>query len=186
MKMIAAKKTHLPRAAYARGILTLDLPTAREPVLWRQEIRNISTITFSLHQLNDYDRALILRVADGAEQIIATFDNAAAADDALDALRGILLRPRSKFSLLNIFKWLVVLGLLWLVLVFGLNIGMNVVPPTPPEAQQAAPPSPPTAAPPTVATGVDTAAPNVPPAPPQPAPPSPAVDNATPASPKAQ
>jgi hypothetical protein len=118
------KPNRSPHAVYVRGVLTLDLPTARDPVLWRQEIKNISTIIFSIHPLDNHDYGLILRVADGADQIIATFDNPDDADQALDTLRKILLKARKNFILLYIIKWLLILILLGLTIRLGFLLGI--------------------------------------------------------------
>jgi len=146
--------TRPARAIYARGILTLDLPAACDPIIWRQQIKNITSIAFALHQLPDSNIALVLRMPDAAEQIIATFDSLPAAENTLAALRAILVRPQRKFILLNVLKWLVILCLVWLSLRLGIELGLDsqpthtvpvapqtMVPPTPdPTPGQAQPP----------------------------------------------
>lgn len=122
---MSKKHTSQAHATYTRGILTIDLPRAKEPVLWRQEIKDISRISFSLQTLANGERALVLRADDGAEQIIATFDQPAAADEALAALREILLRPHSGKpwrGLLRIVKWLFILLLLWWLIQFAIHL----------------------------------------------------------------
>jgi len=141
------------RVIYARSTLTLDLPAACDPIIWRQQIKNIASIAFALHQLPDSNIALVLRMPDAAEQIIATFDSLPAAEDTLAALRTILVRPRRKSILLNVLKWLVILGLFWLALHVGIQVGLNsqsahAVPVAP---QTLAPSQPDIAAPPTQA-----------------------------------
>lgn len=110
------KQQRPPQAFYARGILTLDIPTAREPVLWRQEIKKAANISFALHELPQGGRSLILRAGEGsAEQIIATFDAREAADTALDVLRTLLLKKRRGGFwnfVCTLLKWLMI----WLII----------------------------------------------------------------------
>jgi len=126
--MSKREPTHPARAIYARGILTLDLPAACDPIIWRQQIKNIASIAFALHQLPDSSIALVLRMPDAAEQIIATFDSLPAAENTLAALRTILVRPRRKLILLNVLKWLVILCLFWLSLRLGIELGLDSQP----------------------------------------------------------
>ncbi|HCM83163.1 MAG TPA: hypothetical protein PKW15_04075 [Alphaproteobacteria bacterium] len=114
-------------ATYVRGILTIDLPHAISPVLWRQEIKDVTHISFALQVLPGGERALVLRANDGAEQIIASFGNQAAADEALAALREILLNPQSsgqawRRGLWRILKWLVIVVLLWWAARFAMSL----------------------------------------------------------------
>jgi hypothetical protein len=110
-----SKHKHLATAHYARGILTLDLPGATEPTLWRQEIKQISTLSFALQTLSNAEQALVLRAAGGAEQIVATFQKPEAADAAMAALRKTVFSKR-KGGWLGRILWLVLLGLvLWFV-----------------------------------------------------------------------
>lgn len=117
-------------ASYARGVLTIDLPDARDPMLWRQEIKDVTRISFALQHLPGGDRALVLRADGGSEQIIATFDHSEAADEALAAVREILLRPQGTIpgwlrGLLRIAKWIaIVFIVIWLV-GFGIRFYLN-------------------------------------------------------------
>lgn len=120
-------------AIYARGILTIDLPNAKEPVLWRQEIRDLTQVSFALQILANGDRALVLRANDGAEQIIATFDNQDTANEALAALRGTLLKSQTDAAgtairkIWKILKWVLVLLIIWFCLRFAFNVYVNMM-----------------------------------------------------------
>ena len=111
------KKSKLSPHAFFRGsVLTLDLPAAREPVLWRQEVKNANGVAFSLLLEPDGTRALILRMKDGSEQIIAIFDDVSAANDALAVLRGVLLKQSKPGIFIRILKWMGIVILLWILL----------------------------------------------------------------------
>lgn len=117
-------------ASYARGILTIDLPHARDPVVWRQEIKDVMRISFALQHLPGGDRALVLRTDGGAEQIIASFDKSEAADEALDAVRDILLKPQKTMpgwmrGLLRLIKWIAIIFIVIWVIGFGIRFYLN-------------------------------------------------------------
>lgn len=123
--MSKAKNKYQPSASYRGGILTIDLPNATSPVLWRQEIRDVSRISFTLQLLPSGEHALILRANDGAEQVIATFRDKAAADEALTALRDTLLNPQSGLKkalriLWRVIKWMLIL----LLIIFGIRFAI--------------------------------------------------------------
>lgn len=118
-------KKHLPKAIYRNRILTLDLPNARYPVIWRQEMKNISSLSFALHPEDNGDTALVLRAGDGAEQIIASFDHPDKADAALSVLRVLLTRQRNGWK--NIVKVILFLVGVWLALCLAFNLYLNGV-----------------------------------------------------------
>lgn len=87
-------------ASYERNVLTLDLPRASQPMLWRQEIKNMANVVFWASS-NAEGHVLLMRVGNGAEQSIARFANADLAEEALAAVRKIFISKKSGKSFLS-------------------------------------------------------------------------------------
>ncbi len=126
---------HQPLAAYERNILTLDLPNAAQPVLWRREISDINQLSFTLAQDNNLHALIYQSAGETDWQTIATFNDRDSATAALQAVRNVLFQPRRapkyaggiarprwvrgplKWALLAINGLLVLIGMLAIVVV---------------------------------------------------------------------
>jgi hypothetical protein len=115
------------QAVYHRGLLTLDLPDAREPILWRQEIKDLSHVIFTLQTADNGEKSLVLRQRDGGEQVIAVFNNPKAADAAMAVLRPVLMPRQKKNIFLRVLKWLLILLAIYLCVRLAIFITQNVI-----------------------------------------------------------
>ena len=106
----------IARASYEKGILTLDLPRATQPMLWRQEIRNISTSLFWVAAQDNGTYALIMRLGTkGEDQIIAYFTETEIAEISLSAIREIFITYKKKHGF-----WGILFRILFLIFMLGL------------------------------------------------------------------
>jgi hypothetical protein len=117
------------RASYENHILTLDLPRALQPMLWRQEIKNISNVSFWLAEQPNGERTLLMKISSGPEQTIARFTDIAAAEESLGAVREIFINGKVKKSfwwkLIKIIVWVLVIwfvGTFFFQLIYGINM----------------------------------------------------------------
>lgn len=111
---------------YRRNVLTLDLPHAREPILWRQAMKNMDGMTVTVQAMPEGGYGLAMRIGDTAEQVVAVFDDVKDAHGVRDELRKIMLksdrRARGPIGLLwSWIKW----PLIIIFLLFATYIGLR-------------------------------------------------------------
>jgi hypothetical protein len=148
------KNANTTMAKIQQGALVLYIPQAQIPSLWRMDLAQLHAAQFSIVDGTHGSSLLQCQIPDTAVQIIATFDDRAQAQMALNQILNALFKGavgvsavlgdagtyvNQNWSIANIIKWFLLIVFTLLVLIVGRALfgdSTNAV--APPAAQKSA------------------------------------------------